>query len=131
MQGNSQVNTQVGVEVHTQVSPQESAGDAVEWSPSEQAIAQAAFEGAYQREIAALIETIREQAGAIAELNDVWQLHDLLSVRRHDVEGKYDYRYSVLLFVFARLVKEGWLTLTDLKGLNPGKLAKISALSRM
>jgi hypothetical protein len=119
MQGNSQVNTQGNP------------GDSVEWSPTEQAIAQTAFKEAYQREISALIETNREQAGAIVELNDVWQLHDLLSVRRHEVEGKYDYRYSVLLFVFARLVKEGWLALTELKGLAPDKLAKISALTRM
>jgi len=28
-------------------------------------------------------------------------------------DEKYDYRYSVLLFVFARLLKEKWLKDTD------------------
>ncbi|NJM74095.1 MAG: hypothetical protein HC862_30640, partial [Scytonema sp. RU_4_4] len=53
---------------------------------------------------------------------DLWRLHDFLSARRHEVEGKYDYQYSVLLFVFAGLVKEGWLHLTELEGLDKDKL---------
>ncbi|NJK50534.1 hypothetical protein HC931_22585 [Candidatus Gracilibacteria bacterium] len=102
-----------------------------EWSKIEQEIAQEAFERAYQREIKALIEQVREQASAIAELEDMWHLHDFLSARRHEVDGKYDYSYSMLVFIFARLVKEGWLHLKELEGLEKSKIAKIAALSRM
>lgn len=70
-----------------------------EWSKIEQEIAQEAFERAYQREIKALIEQVREQASAIAELEDMWHLHDFLSARRHEVDGKYDYSYSMLVFI--------------------------------
>jgi hypothetical protein len=101
------------------------------WSITEKEIAKRAFDKAYEREIAALLETVRKEAGSIARVEDVWRLHDLLSARRHDVDGKYDYRYSVLIFVFARLVKEGWLNLTELEGLEQDKLAKIKALTRM
>ncbi|HLO89483.1 MAG TPA: hypothetical protein VK203_31360, partial [Nostocaceae cyanobacterium] len=81
----------------------------IEWSKTEEKIAEEAFRRAYEREINALIQEVREQASTLNELQDMWQLHDFLSARRHDIDGKYDYRYSVLIFVFARLVKEGWL----------------------
>lgn len=102
-----------------------------EWSKTEKKIAQAAFERAYEREVNALINEVRENAGAIAELADVWGLHDFLSARRHDIDGKYDYRYSVLIFVFARLIREQWLHLDELEGLGKDKLAKIAALAQM
>lgn len=102
-----------------------------QWSNQEKEVAQAAFEKAYDREINGLIEEVREKAKAIAQLDDMWNLHDFLSARRHDVDGKYDYRYSVLIFVFAQLVKEGWIDINELKGLDEDKLAKIAALTRM
>jgi len=102
-----------------------------EWSQTEQTIAQTAFNRAYEREINTLIKEVHEKASAIAELNDVWQLHDFLSARRHEIDGKYDYRYSGLVFVFARLVKEGWLHLNELEGLDKDKLTKVAALARM
>ncbi len=102
-----------------------------EWSKTEKEVAQQAFKRAYEREINTLIKEVCEQASAIAELDHVWQLHNFLSARRHEIDGKYDYRYSVLIFVFARLVKEGWLHLDELKGLNTDKLTKIAALTRI
>jgi hypothetical protein len=101
------------------------------WSEIEEKIAQEAFKKAYEREIDALIEEVRERGSKLAELDQVWHLHDFLSARRHEIDGKYDYRYSVLIFVFARLLQEGWLDLDELKGLEPDKLTKIIALARM
>lgn len=101
------------------------------WSEIEEKIARKAFEKAYEREIDALIEEVRERGSKLAELDQVWHLHDFLSARRHEIDGKYDYRYSVLIFVFARLLKEGWLNLDELKGLEPDKITKIIALARM
>jgi hypothetical protein len=103
----------------------------VSWSDAEKEIAQTAFEKAYGREIAVLIQEVRAQATSLSELEDLWRLHDFLSTRRHDVDGKYDYRYSMLVFVFSRLVKEGWLNLDELAGLEESKLAKIAALTRL
>lgn len=102
-----------------------------EWSHTEQNIAQVAFDKAYNREINALIKEINEKASVISQIEDIWGLHDYLSARRHDIDGKYDYRYSVLIFVFARLLKEGWLRLDELEGLAADKLKKVTALSRM
>ncbi|OKH54050.1 hypothetical protein DSM106972_085730 [Dulcicalothrix desertica PCC 7102] len=102
-----------------------------QWSQTEQEVAKAAFDKAYEREINALAKEVHKIADGITQLDDIWVLHDFLSARRHDIDGKYDYRYSVLVFVFARLLKEGWLNLEELEGLAPDKLKKVSALSRM
>ncbi len=101
------------------------------WTKTEQQIAQKAFKKAHQREVNHLIQQVRDNASEIAELEDLWSLHDFLSARRHDIEGKYDYRESMLLFVFAQLIQQGWLYLDDLEGLSKDKLTKISALTRM
>ena len=103
----------------------------VEWSDREKNIAKEAFNKAYLREVNNLIREVREQANSISELNHLWQLHDFLSARRHEMDGKYDYRDSVLIFVFARLVNEGLLHLNELEGLAKDKLIKVAALSRM
>lgn len=101
------------------------------WSETEKEIAHQAFNRAYERELMTLIEYVREQSNNIDKIDDVWTLHDFLSAKRHQIDGKYDFRYSVLLFVFADLLKEGWLHQADIEGLEKDKLAKITALSRM
>ena len=103
----------------------------IEWSQTEKQIARQAFDKAYDREIRALIKEVQQQASQITELENLWLLHDFLSARRHEIDGKYDYRYSSLIFVFALLIKEGWLLKDELEGLNPDKRAKVAALSRM
>lgn len=103
----------------------------VDWSRTEKEVAQAAFDKAYKREVETLVRDVRDKASTIAGLDDIWRLNDFLNARRHEIDGKYDYRYASLIFVFAELVKEGWLHLDELKGLDAGKLAKISALTRM
>lgn len=103
----------------------------IEWSEAEKEVAKIAFDTAYKREIKALIDEVRKQSSAIVEIDDIWRLHDFLSARRHNIDGKYDYEYSGLIFIFASLVKEGWLHLNELDGLNTNKLTKIAAISRI
>ncbi|AKG22196.1 hypothetical protein [Calothrix sp. 336/3] len=103
----------------------------ISWSDVEQEVAQTAFQIAYEREINALIQEVRGNAAQVSQLEDIWCLHNFLSARRHEIDGKYDYNYSVLIFVFATLVKQGWLHLEELKGLDKDKIAKIGSLARM
>lgn len=97
------------------------------WSKHEKQVARAAFERALARESAALIEQVQAQAQQIANLDDLWQLEDLLRDKRRELEARYDYRYSVLLFVFTNLIYAGWLSLDELAGLSDDKLAEIAA----
>jgi hypothetical protein len=101
------------------------------WSKAEETLAREAFELAHHRETNALIREVNHAASSLAELNDLWQLHDFLSARRHALDGKYHYDPASLIFLFAQLMKEGWLHFDDLAGLERDKLARISSLARM
>ena len=98
---------------------------------TEEKIARKALKIAYERETSALIASVRDRASSIAELQDLWYLHDLLSTKRYEIDGKYEYNPSSIVFDFAQLVKEGWLHLDELEGLKPEIQSKISALARM
>ena len=92
------------------------------WSPTQKKAARAAFDlGSGKR-----IEGIRQEADRIlrnsAEDGVVWKVHDYLSKKRQEIDEKYDYRYSVLILVFVRLVSEGWLRLEDLSGIGSEKV---------
>ncbi|HEY9639077.1 MAG TPA: hypothetical protein V6C57_01260 [Coleofasciculaceae cyanobacterium] len=102
-----------------------------QWSVREREIAQAALKTAHNREIAALIKVVREKASQIENINDIWLLNDFLSARRFDIDGKYEDKEDKILFVLARLTADGWLASEDLAGLEPTKLSKIAALSRV
>jgi hypothetical protein len=100
------------------------------WSDSEQAIARTAFEAASARAVSRLITSVQTQASGLDDANSVWALHDYLSIERHTIEGRFDFRLEGILFVFASLVKDELLNLEELEGLTSDKLAKISAMSR-
>jgi hypothetical protein len=102
-----------------------------QWSPTEEKIAKAAFDTAYRREVASMMAEVKRQAETATNPDELWKLHDFLSARRHDLDGKYDFRDSMLVFVFAQLVKEGWLEIGELEGLSREKIAKIKALTIM
>jgi hypothetical protein len=101
-----------------------------QWSIEESAIAKAALNAAQQRELEALVKTVRETASQVSSIDQVWHLHDFLSARRFDIDGKYDDREDEFLFVLAKLKQDGWLLPEDLTGLEPVKISKITALAR-
>ncbi|MGK7944442.1 MAG: hypothetical protein AB4058_08225 [Microcystaceae cyanobacterium] len=103
----------------------------IPWSDSEKQAAHNVFKKAYEREIQSIMEDVKQKMAQITNVEELWQLHDFLSAKRHEIDGKYDYRYSMLVFVFAELLKEGWLSLEELQFLEKDKLAKITALARM
>jgi len=98
------------------------------WSKREKQIAHAAFEQALEREAAALLAEVRAKAQTLTELGDLWQLEQFLRDKRRALEQRYDYRYSVLLYVFADLIQTGWLSLDELAGLADDKRARVAAL---
>jgi hypothetical protein len=100
------------------------------WTDQEQAVARDAFELAYGRSTVALIEAVRRQVDTLQTVDALWQLHDFLSIQRHVIEGRFDFRLDGILFVFASLVKEGLLQLDELQGLDADKLGKVSAMAR-
>lgn len=101
----------------------------MKWSKTEKEVARRAFEGAYRKECRAIAAKIKEMATAASEPEDLWRIYDVLTKQRRQMDEKYDYRYSVLLFVFARLLKEGWIMETDLQELADDKIEAIRYLA--
>jgi hypothetical protein len=99
----------------------------VRWSATEKKIARSAFDQAYQRQCAAILTKAMKMLATASTPSDLWKVHDYRSVQRHATDKIYDYRYSVLLTVFARLLKEKWLNVADLAGLQESKIEKIQA----
>ena len=100
----------------------------ITWSKAEKKISRSAFDKAYQRECADLIKNLRVKTNDISAPDNLWRLHDFLTERRDEIDEKYDYRYSKLILVFARLIKDGWLDFNELKGLNLDKIERIKSL---
>ena len=95
------------------------------WSPSEKKAARRAFDRAFEKQCAALLADVKKMIAGRSSPVVIWEVHDYLSTRRKAVDETFDYRYSVLLEVFAKLLREGWLTEADLSGLQEDKLEKI------
>ena len=99
------------------------------WSKKEKAVARRAFEDAYEKECKDLIQQIQKKASEAKDPPDIWRLHDFLTKRIKEIDGRYNYRYSVLILVFARLMKEGWITVDEIEGLSEDKISKIRYLA--
>ncbi len=107
----------------------EFSGETVGWSPAEKKIARGAFDQAYQRQCASIRARATKILATSSAPSDLWKLHDYLSIQRRATDKIYDYRYSRLLSVFARLLVEKWLSVSDLTGLQESKIEKIIKLA--
>ena len=100
------------------------------WTEQEQAVGKIALDRAQTRTIERLIADLHRQVIELTSADQIWQLHDFLSIQRHGIEGRFEFRQESILFVFASRIKEGFLSLDELQGLDAEKLAKILAMSR-
>ena len=101
------------------------------WTLEEQGLARTVFERARARELEDLILTLRTRTEDLQSSEDIWQLHDFLSIRRHGIEGREAFQLAGLLFVFAAFVKDGLVDLEEFAGLSADKRAKIGAMVRI
>jgi len=97
----------------------------LKWSKEEKKIARAAFDRAYEREIAFIRKEATTMLLNLKEDHEIWKLEEYLWKKRREIDHKYDYRYSQLIFVFATLLGQGWLKESDLEGLSEDKLERI------
>lgn len=103
----------------------------VTWSKKEKTIARTAFDKAYEKECVQIIEKLKKKTLKLSGPEDIWELHDYLSEIRKEIDEKYDYRYSVLVLVFATLLKQQWLDIEDLEGLSADKIDRIKSLPNL
>jgi len=101
------------------------------WSKKEKEVARQAFGRAYERECKELSNKVKEMANSVKTPEDIWELHEFLAEKREEIDEKYDYRYSVLILVFGKLLREGWIRLNDLEGLDEDKIIKIKNIAEL
>ncbi len=101
------------------------------WSQKEKSISRVAFNKAYQNECNKIIETVRQKANSLSGPKGIWELEDYLYEKIKEIDNKYDYRYSALILVFGRLLREGWITAKDLEGLEQAKIQRIQLIADM
>ncbi len=97
----------------------------LKWSAAEKVIARKAFDRALKQELDAVIEKTKSMAQKIQQPACVWKLESFLTKRRNEIDCEYDYRYSILPFVFSALIRKGRLSEEDLQGLREDKMRYI------
>lgn len=103
----------------------------LKWSDSEKQIARRAYESALGTALAAIMKEFKARVAAAVTSSDMWAVEDYLRQRRREVDEIFDYRYSRLLLIFPRLIRDGHLDEAQLAGLSEDKLTIIrSTLSR-
>ena len=100
-----------------------------DWSSQEEQVARQVFDNGRKRSIELLISTLQDKCQTLSTDESVWNMHDYLSTEMHTFEGRSEFYYNNILFTLADLLKQQLITLDELKGLDPKKLAKIKAMS--
>jgi hypothetical protein len=103
----------------------------VKWSDSEKRVSRRAFDAALQRELTAVMAEFKQRAASAREPEDIWNVETYLTQMRKEIDSKYDYRYSQLLLVFGRLLREGWVDEHALHGLSEDKLEYIRRIAAL
>jgi hypothetical protein len=103
----------------------------LKWTEAEKKLSRRAFEVALQAELADDLQDFKARAAAVQTPEDMWSIENFLNQRRHELDAKYDYRYSRLISVFGRLIREGRLTEAHLEGLSQDKLEFIRRIASL
>ena len=100
----------------------------LKWSDSEKKLSRRVFEAALEAELAEIMTAIKAKVAVLTTPDEMWALQGELARKQREVEEKYDYRYSQLLMVFSRLLRERRVTREQLRGLSDEKLSLIERL---
>ena len=94
----------------------------IKWSESEKKLSRSVYDAALKAELAEILAEFKLKAVSASTVEEMWDVEKYLAHQRREIDSKYDYRYSQLLFVFGRLIREGHLQVEQLNGLSPEKL---------
>jgi len=68
-------------------------------------------------------------ATTVEDASELWELESWLTQRLLEIDRKYDYRYSVLQFVFSTILQQGSINENDLQGLYTEKIELIRGIA--
>lgn len=103
----------------------------LKWSAKEKSVARRAFDRALKLELDDVLREAKDRVSRIEEASELWELERWLTQRRQQIDREFDFRYSVLPYVFARLLRESRLIDDDFQGLSQDKLGLIRQLAAL
>ena len=98
------------------------------WSKTQKEAARRAFDLASEQDTQALRAEVEAMLRNSKDARVVWRIEDYLYERRQEHDRVFDYRYSVLIFVFAGLLRESLLSEEELAGIGQEKLEAIRTM---
>lgn len=101
------------------------------WTDSERKAARLVFDAALERELAAVLSVLKEMAWAASTPEEMWKIEEYLGRQRREIDAKYDFRYSQLIHVFGRLLRERRIEEEELLPLSPDKRACIVQIASL
>jgi len=101
------------------------------WTEREKKIARRVFEAALQQELAGTMTKFKEMAARAEKPDDMWAVEGWLADERHRIDTKYDFRYSQLVIVFGKLLRESQITEQQIEGLGEDKLSEIARIATL
>ena len=103
----------------------------LKWSESERKVARRVFDVALQQELAEIVAKFKEKAACAVKPDEMWNIEAWLAQRRREIDVKYDFRYSQLVMLFGRLVRENRVNDRQLLGLSEDKLSYIEHIASL
>ena len=101
------------------------------WTEAEKKVARRVFNAALQRELTEVMAEFKRQAAGASNPDDMWSVQEYLAEARRQIDTKYDFRYSQLLIVFGRLLRENRIEEGDLIGLSDEKLRHVRGVASL
>lgn len=101
------------------------------WGTTEKKVARRVFDAALQRELADIMADFKSRAAHASTPDDLWAIQAHLARVQHDIDSKYDYRYSMLEFVLGQLMREQRIQLQDLTGMKAERIARICRIASL
>jgi hypothetical protein len=103
----------------------------LKWSSAEKIVSRRVFDAALSAELAETLAEFKARAAAAGGPDEMWAIGSFLARRQRDIDQKYDYRYSQLIVVFGRLLRESRIQEEQLAGLSEDKLALIRRIASL
>ena len=103
----------------------------LKWSSAEKTLSRSVFELALAAELAETLAEFKARANNSSKPEEMWDIRAYLETRQREIDAKYDYRYSQLIFVFGHLLRQSRIQEEQLAGLSEDKLALIRRIAHM
>lgn len=97
----------------------------LKWTQAEKSLSRRLFDQTLDAELADTLSEFKARAAAVSSPEAMWAIQPFLADRQREIDAKYDCRYSRLIVVFGRLLREGRIQETQLAGLSDDKQALI------